>query len=37
VQNQTAFPDVKWLSPLSKLLPDDFALADDYYSSHITL
>ena len=37
VENATGFPDVKWSTPLSHLLPRDFALADDYYSSHITL
>ncbi|KAG9664994.1 beta-lactamase/transpeptidase-like protein, partial [Aureobasidium melanogenum] len=37
VQDTAEYPEVSWSSPLSTLLSGDFALQDDYYSSHITL
>ncbi|KAG9962154.1 beta-lactamase/transpeptidase-like protein, partial [Aureobasidium melanogenum] len=37
VQDTAEYPEVSWSSPLSTLLPGDFALQDDYYTSHITL
>lgn len=37
VHDSVDFPDVSWSSPLSSLLPFDFALEDDYCTSHITL
>lgn len=37
VQGTIEYPEVIWSSPLSTLLPGDFALYDDYYTSHITL
>lgn len=32
-----AFPDVKWSTPVSKLIPDDFALCDSRYTDTVTL
>ncbi|KAG9604015.1 beta-lactamase/transpeptidase-like protein, partial [Aureobasidium melanogenum] len=37
VHDPVKYPEISWSSPLSTLLPGDFALQDDYYTSHITL
>ncbi|CZT15105.1 uncharacterized protein RCC_01003 [Ramularia collo-cygni] len=37
VQDKEKYPDVKWSTPLSKLLPGDFLLSKDYETSHTTL
>ncbi|THY55074.1 hypothetical protein D6C98_04297 [Aureobasidium pullulans] len=37
VQDPLNHADVSWSSPVSQLLPGDFTLSDDYYTSHISL
>ncbi|KEQ62188.1 beta-lactamase/transpeptidase-like protein, partial [Aureobasidium melanogenum CBS 110374] len=37
VQDTIEYPEISWSSSLSTLLPGNFALEDDYYTSHITL
>ncbi|KAF2019814.1 beta-lactamase/transpeptidase-like protein [Aaosphaeria arxii CBS 175.79] len=37
VQDDEKFPDVHWDTPVSKLLPDDFVLADPMYTEHVTI
>lgn len=37
VHDPVEYPEIRWSSPLSTLLPGHFALQDDYYTSHITL
>ncbi|KAG9527791.1 beta-lactamase/transpeptidase-like protein, partial [Aureobasidium melanogenum] len=37
VHDPVEYPEIRWSSPLSTLLPGHFALEDDYYTSHITL
>ncbi|KAF1844311.1 beta-lactamase/transpeptidase-like protein [Cucurbitaria berberidis CBS 394.84] len=32
-----AYPDVQWTTPVSKLLPDDFVLADPEYTKNVTI
>ncbi|KAH8892869.1 beta-lactamase/transpeptidase-like protein [Thozetella sp. PMI_491] len=32
-----AFPQVQWTTPMSRLLPDDFVLSDDWATDHITI
>lgn len=37
VDDNANFPDVQWKTPVSKLLPDDFVLADPAYTEKITI
>ncbi|KAJ4315084.1 hypothetical protein N0V94_006138 [Neodidymelliopsis sp. IMI 364377] len=32
-----AYPDVKWRTPVSKLLPDDFVLPNSYLTANVTI
>ncbi|KAK4496575.1 hypothetical protein PRZ48_012555 [Zasmidium cellare] len=37
ILNGSQDSDVKWTTPLAKLLPGDFVLADEYATAHVTL
>jgi CubicO group peptidase (beta-lactamase class C family) len=37
VDNDTAYPHVKWTSSVKSIIADDFVLADEYSTSHATL
>ena len=35
--NDDNFPDVKWTTPVSQLLKDDFVLSDSWYTEQVTI
>ncbi|KAF2098303.1 beta-lactamase family protein [Rhizodiscina lignyota] len=37
VDDDTHFPDVKWETPVSRLLPDDFVMSDARYTEELTI
>ncbi|KAJ5924067.1 hypothetical protein N7466_008254 [Penicillium verhagenii] len=37
VDDNEKYPQIKWTTPLSELIRDDFVLQDDYATTHITL
>jgi CubicO group peptidase (beta-lactamase class C family) len=37
VEDNEKYPQIQWDTPLQQLIPDDFALENDYATSHITI
>jgi len=37
VDDNERHPEVQWTTPISRLIPDDFVLQDDYWTQHITI
>ena len=37
VQDEEKYPDVHWNTPVSKLLPEDFVLEDEYSTKNVTI
>lgn len=37
VADKETYPEVQWDTPVSRLLPEDFVLADQFYTDHVTL
>ena len=37
VQDEDKYPNVKWDTPVSQLLPQDFVLEDEYYTKNVTI
>lgn len=37
VDDVESFPNVKWQTPVTQIIPNDFVLEDDYSTLHLTL
>ena len=37
VDDEEIYPHVQWDTPMSKLLPEDFVMADDSYTNNVTV
>ncbi|KAF2729545.1 beta-lactamase/transpeptidase-like protein [Polyplosphaeria fusca] len=37
IDNKEQFPDLKWNTPVSKLMPEEFVLADPLYTEQVTI
>lgn len=37
VDDEERYPHVQWDTPMSKLLPDDFVMAEDSYTQSVTV
>ena len=37
VEDNEKYPHIQWNSPVHSIIPDDFALSDDWYTTHVTI
>jgi CubicO group peptidase (beta-lactamase class C family) len=37
IDDNTKYPDLKWTTPISTLIRDDFVLQDEYATAHVTI